>query len=150
VVGCELVVTPNQQSDPDAVEELKNTYGLDDETFNRKLEIRRKAKGNGGRTRENWEEIAPELCKDATGEWTKFVPERLSPEELQAFERLNELCKTDPLTDWLSANHKIRYLRGWGWNPEVTFTNLIACEELRASNNSDKISYEDISVCINW
>jgi hypothetical protein len=123
---------------------------MDEPTFKSKLEIRRKAKGNGGRQRENLESCPVELCKNAEGQWTKEVPERLSPEEVTAFERLNQLCLTDPITDWLSTNHKLRYLRGWHYNPEGAFAALIAGEEQRAHYDSDSITYEAISTCINW
>ena len=90
---------------------------MDEDQLKLKLEVRRKCMNNGGRPRENLTEIDPNLCRDDQGQWTKYVPERLTHEELVAYEQLNELCSKDPITDWLSPNHKIRLLRGWGWNP---------------------------------
>lgn len=155
ILKCELVVSPsNNVIGPISEAEEENKIGhypnLDEATLKRRLEVRRVCKGNGGRPRDVWTEIDPEMCKDDNGEWTKFVPARLIPEELVAFEQLYELCKTDPTTDWLSDNHKIRYLRGWAWDPQKAFENLIIAEELRASYEPDKITLEEIRICTNW
>jgi hypothetical protein len=62
--GLELVATHQESIEQEIVQ---NVYGLDDETFKQKLEIRRKAKGNGGRQRENLEICPVEMCKNAKG-----------------------------------------------------------------------------------
>ena len=69
--------------------------------------------------------IDPEDCKDKDGNWLKFVQERLTEVELEAFRELCILCSKDPVTDWLSENQKMRFLRGWGWNPQRAFEGLI-------------------------
>ena len=99
---------------------------------------------NGGRLRENLTDVDPSLCTDEAGNYIKFVPERLSPQELAAFEELIVLCSKDPVTDWLSDNQKMRFLRGWNWNPQQAFEGLLNCERLRAENDCDTISYDDI------
>ena len=34
----------------------------------------------------------PEECKDSEGNWTKWILERCSQTEREAYEKLNELC----------------------------------------------------------
>jgi hypothetical protein len=74
----------------------------------------------------------------------------LEPDQRDALLELTEICKTDPTTDWLSENHKIRYLRGWNWNAQKAFEGIIAAEEIRAGYEADRITREEIQSCINF
>jgi hypothetical protein len=69
---------------------------------------------------------------------------------MEAYNQLNALCDTDPTTDWLSTNMKLRHLRGHVYNVQNAFTSLVLAEEQRAFYDADQITYEDISTCINW
>ena len=43
------------------------------------------------RPQENLEQIDPQLCKDAEGNWTKWVVERLDNKEMEIFDQFKEL-----------------------------------------------------------
>lgn len=90
---------------------------------------------NGGRPRENPLNantvIDPESCKNADGQWTRFVRERLSEEELVAFERFNELCENHIITDHLSENHRMRFLYGSKFDVDSAFQVLLRSETIR-------------------
>jgi hypothetical protein len=62
-----------------AENKIPKTYNMDEETLKKKLEIRRKCQDNGGRPRENTQICDPEQCRDANGNWTKEVFEKLTP-----------------------------------------------------------------------
>ena len=61
---------------------------------------------NGGRPRENpllkTYTVTPEECKNAQGEWIKWIPERLNEEEKKAFDEFNVMCDNNIITDHLS------------------------------------------------
>ena len=44
------------------------------------------------------------LCKDSEGNWTKWVVERCTPEQLVVYHQLKEMIKTDPDNDELELD----------------------------------------------
>ena len=143
-VSQHQVLRSELQTHPASIELVQKVYDIEEEALAQKMVLRRRCMNNGGRPRENLTDIDPSLCTDEAGNYIKFVPERLSPQELAAFEELIVLCSKDPVTDWLSDNQKMRFLRGWNWNPQQAFEGLLNCERLRAENDCDTISYDDI------
>ena len=83
---------------------------------------------NGGRARKNTEPIAGEDCKDSEGNWTKWVVERCTEEEKKSFDEMSELCKQDPVTSWVSDNHKLRFLQGFKFDVQPSYNALVEAE----------------------
>ncbi len=90
---------------------------------------------NGGRPRSNplydGKQIDPEMCKDANGDWTKFIKARCNEEELAKFEELNRLCDNHIITDHLSEEHRLRFLYGCKHVVQDAFNTLIQAETIR-------------------
>ena len=88
--------------------------------------------------------MAGEECKDSEGNWTKWVIERCTEEEKQAYEEMSELCKQDPLVSWTSENHKLRFLQGYKFDVDAAFKALMDAETWRYENNADTLTQDDI------
>jgi hypothetical protein len=99
---------------------------------------------NGGRPRFNplydGKKIDPETCKDANGNWTKFIKERCTEDELAKLEELNRLCDNHIITDHLSEEHRIRFLFGCKLNVQESFNILIQAETTRYELNVENLT----------
>ena len=60
--------------------------------------------------------VNPEECKNARGEWIKWIPERLNEEEMKKLDEFNVMCDNNMITDHLSQNHRLRFLSGCVFN----------------------------------
>ena len=99
---------------------------------------------NGGRLRENVEPIASHLCKDREGNWTKWVLDRCSESERRAYDEMSQLCSQDPVTSWVTENHKLRYLNGAKFEAVPAYKALVDAEETRFKFGCDTLSQGDI------
>lgn len=84
--------------------------------------------------------VDPEDCKTAEGVWKKYIRERLSEEELVALEEFNTLCNQSIILDYLSENHRIRFLHGSNFNIQVTYNLLIESETMRYQLGCDEVT----------
>ena len=99
--------------------------------------------GQGEYRRENLELCAPEDCKDADGKWTKWVLERMTPEQKVMYDKMRELLATEPFPlNCLSDNHVMRYLQSLLWDFDITLQYLRDGEERRREYNSTVLHQE--------
>merc|ERR1712110_1227257 len=104
------------------------------------MAMHRALQRNGGRPRFNYEPVAAEECKDTEGEWTKWCTERCSDEEKEAYYKLAELCKEEPIVSWTTVNHRLRFLFGYKFDVEVSFNALVDAEKWRYENKCDTLT----------
>ncbi len=77
------------------------------------------------RPQENQEEIDPQLCKDAEGNWTKWVIERLDDKEMTIFNQFKDLIVDKPIASSCSVNKQLRTLVSCKWNAKSAAQSLI-------------------------
>lgn len=101
--------------------------------LNANLEEVYRRHGQAEYKRENMTVVPSHQCKDpATGEWTKWVKERLTEEQLQMFTRMRETLTTlEPPLDYLSDNHVMRFLNSLQWDFDEALRYLRDAERLR-------------------
>ena len=86
----------------------------------------------------------PEQCKDPEGNWTKWIVERCSQTEREAYDQLNELCQENLITNSLTTNHKLRFLSGCFFDVDMALEELIKCEKWRYENSCDTLVLSDV------
>ena len=69
--------------------------------------------------RENFVEAPIEDCKDANGNWTKWVKERMNSEQRVKFNNvMDKLRNLDEPLDYLTDNHVMRFLNACEWDKD--------------------------------
>ena len=82
--------------------------------------------------RESFETCDVELCRDQDGNWTKWVLERATEEQLRDLaEMRRRLAEQDEPLDHLTDNCLLRFLNGYAWRFEPCLEGLINAEKLR-------------------
>ena len=72
-------------------------------------------------------QVRPEQCKDKRGKWSKWVIERLNPEQNKVYTELKYMCEMDEVDTSLgcqdndSDNHLLRALDGCSWVAKDAF-----------------------------
>ena len=105
-----------------------------------RIAMARALRRNGGRPRENLDQISDHLCKDQEGNWTKWVLARCTESERLAYAQMSEMCSKDPVTSHVTENHKLRYLNGFKFDPVPAYKALVDAEETRFKFCCDDLS----------
>jgi hypothetical protein len=90
--------------------------------------------------RENPTPVTVQQCMDSKGNWTKWVVERLTEDQMAEYAKMVELVNADEqcaelkLAE-LSDNHKLRFLAGHGFNAEEAVKQMKMAESFLIERN---------------
>lgn len=101
--------------------------------------------------RENLDAVEPSKCKDAQGNWTKWVFERMTQEQVELFTRMKEhLCNLGPPFSQLSDNHIMRYLQSLLWDFDQVLEYIQNGEKARQEFDCVVLREEEFVEELSW